>query len=122
MEWGKFILNILIFSIIVLVMFNLLKKYVLWKVRVNRWIVLAIAILIMFLPALLRVNLQTGIPANIQAGFFVVFFLWFLELSGFTGFTKGFGKTLNPDKIKEKDKFVIRPKAKPNRVKNIQKK
>lgn len=82
---------------------------------------MAISIIIIFLPALLRLNLQASILSAIQSGLFVIFFLWFLDLSGFTGFKK-LSKTSNSGKIKAKDNIIIRPKAKPNRVKNIQKK
>ena len=106
MEWVKLIISVIVFSIVILVLYNLLKTYVLSKINANKWIVLAAAILIFFLPPFLKINMQSGIAVAIQSGIFVILFLWFMDLSGFGGRT-----------IKKKEKIVIRPKAKPNRVK-----
>jgi predicted membrane channel-forming protein YqfA (hemolysin III family) len=114
-SWITLILSILLFTAVTIIVFNLLRIYVFTKVKVNKWIVLAIAVLIFFMPAFLGVNLQNGVVSAVQSGLFVIFFLWFMELSGFSnkGASKRFyGKNDKNDKIK------IRPKAKPNRVKN----
>ena len=79
------------------------RKYVFSKVRINKFIPLAIAIILlviqMFLPNIV-------ITMTILT---VTFFMWFLEIQATGG-----------PKKKEKE-IVIRPKAKPNRVKHLNK-
>ncbi|GIM30332.1 hypothetical protein CPJCM30710_29980 [Clostridium polyendosporum] len=93
------------FSIIVLVVFNLLKHFILSKLKVNKWIVLGAAIVFFFLPAFLT-QFQGYIIRLVMSSIFVILFLWFIDLAGYG--------------IKKKEKKIkIKPKAKPNRVKYI---
>lgn len=83
------------------------RKYVFSKVRVNKWIILAITI-ILFVAQILMT------PQNIWIRMLftlvvVWFFLWFMDIQSTGG-----------PKKKEK-KIEIRPKAKPNRVKHLKK-
>jgi len=120
------ILSIVAFSVIVLVLYNVLKAYVLFKVKVNKWIVLAAAVVLFIAPIIIWPNMPTYVSNYIVPGIFVVLFLWFMDLSGFMrnrniSKSKTNVTTTSAKKDKKKD-VVIRPKAKPNRVKNNQKK
>jgi hypothetical protein len=114
------ILSIVAFSVIVLVIYNVLKKYVLFKVKVSKWIVLAAAVVLFIGPIIIWPNMPTYVSNYIVPGIFVVLFLWFMDLSGFMrnrNISKSNVTTTTAKKDKKKD-VVIRPKAKPNRVKN----
>ena len=122
------ILSIVAFSVIVLVLYNVLKAYVLFKVKANKWIVLAAAVVLFIAPIIIWPNMPTYVSNYIVPGIFVVLFLWFMDLSGFMrnrnvikSNSKTNGTTTSAKKDKKKD-VVIRPKAKPNRVKNNLKK
>jgi CDP-diglyceride synthetase len=128
MKWGPWLLQIVVFAAVILVVYNVLKIYLFPKVKVNKWIVLALGIVTFFLPSVLA-----SVTGNTFAedswfmlgtsGLFMIFFLWFMDLSGFS--RKGKTSTKNNKtsvsgferKKGEKD-IVIKPKAKPNRVKN----
>ena len=118
------ILSIVAFSVIVLVLYNVLKAYVLFKVKVNKWVVLASAVVLFIAPIVIWPDMPTYASNYIVPGVFVVLFLWFMDLSGFMrkrNVSKSNSKTnvttTSAKKDKKKD-VVIRPKAKPNRVKN----
>ena len=135
MDIFKSILSIVAFSAVVLVVYNLLKSYVLHKVNVNKWIVLAVSIVLFIVPAVLWPNMPRYIANYVIPAIFVILFLWFMDLSGFMknrNLSKAGSKTTSKTTTKpnivrtavKKDKkndVVIRPKAKPNRVKNNQK-
>lgn len=129
--WAKLILQMFIFAAVILVGYNLLKTYVLTKVKVNKWIILAVAVIMLILPNILAVAFGIKTQNNIflvyvPSALFIVFFLWFMDLSGWNnrrnasnrgnksngGTYVGYGK-----KGSSKD-VVIKPKAKPNRIKN----
>lgn len=111
MVWWKVLLYVIVFSVIMLMAYNMLNIFVFSKLKVNKWIVLVAAILVFFLPALLRVNLQGNLIATIlQSGIFVILFLWFMDISGFRG-----------RKTPKKENVIIKPKAKPNRIKRDKK-
>lgn len=132
MPFVKQLLIMIVFAIVLLVVYNVLKHYVLNKIKVSKWIVLALAIVVLFAPSILTalgVNLSANLTWQlIPSGLFIILFLWFMDLSGFinrkkpetskgskssSGTYVGYGKK----KDKKKD-VVIKPKAKPNRVKN----
>lgn len=101
------ILSFVIMLAVMIVAYALCRMYVFTKVRINKWIPLAIAI-ILFIIQLTVGN--TNKILNIGLSIFtVLFFLWFMEIL----------QTGGPKK-KEKE-IVIKPKAKPNRVKNRKK-
>jgi hypothetical protein len=105
MNWIGFIATLIGFGLLILIIYNLLRIFVLSKLNVNKWIVLAAAVLVFFLPALTGINMNTTIAALIQSGLFVILFLWFMDLSGFN------------NRRSKKKEVVIKPKAKPNRIK-----
>ncbi|MBE6051276.1 MAG: hypothetical protein E7214_11690 [Clostridium sp.] len=101
------LLNILLFVVMFVVLMAvlvLLKKYVFSKIRINKYIPLTIAIIGLIIQFVFKVgnNLAgMGLSAVI-----VIFFFWFLDIHQ-TGGPK-----------KQAKKIVMKPKAKPNRVKN----
>lgn len=113
------ILSIVAFSIVVLVVYNVLKIYVLHKIKVNKWVILGIAMVIFVVPMIIWPDMPKYVANYIIPGIFVFLFLWFMDLSGFikkkniapTNYSIGTKKD-------KKDDIVMRPKAKPNRVKN----
>ena len=113
--WLKFILEVIVFAIIILTVYNVLKKYVLSKVKANKWVILVIVLLVFTFPytfyVVTKKQLTTAIINYVQMPVFVIFFLWFMDLIGF-------GATRNVNRKDDKDNIVIKPKAKPNRVKN----
>lgn len=114
------VLSIVAFSIVVLVVYNVLRIYVLHKIKVNKWVILGIAMVIFVVPMIIWPDMPKYVANYIIPGIFVFLFLWFMDLSGFikkrnvstTNYT-----STNTKKDK-KDDIVMRPKAKPNRVKN----
>lgn len=98
------IATFILMLIVILAAYVFCKKFVFSKVRMNKWVPLSIAIVLfivqLFAPA---VNQYVRSGLSIVS---VLFFLWFMDIF----------QTGGPKK-KEKE-FVIKPKAKPNRVKN----
>ena len=135
MDILKSIFSIVAFSAIVLVVYNVLKSRVLHKVTVNKWIILVAAMVLFIVPVLIWPNMPKAISNYVIPAVFVILFLWFLDLSGFMkkrNLSKPSSKTTSKTTAKpnivradvKKDKkkdVVIRPKAKPNRVKNNEK-
>ena len=93
---------VLMFAIIVGV-YVLCKKFVFGKVKINKWIPLVIAI-VFFIAQILLGTTNKYLSSGLSI-FAVLFFLWFMDIT----------QTGGPKK-KEKQ-IVIKPKAKPNRVK-----
>ena len=91
---------------LMMLLFTLGKKYVFSKVRINKWIPLAISIVLFILQLFVR---KDNLWLNATFTLVVVwFFMWFIDIQSTGG-----------PKKKEK-KIEIRPKAKPNRVKHMQ--
>lgn len=92
---------------VVWVAFKFGRKYVFSNVKVNKWILLGIALSGLAAQALLK-----SVSPIINIGLTIVvvfFFMWFMDLQISGG-----------PKKKEKQ-VVIKPKAKPNRAKHINK-
>ncbi len=102
MSTAQWIIYTIVFSVVLFILYTILRVYVLHKLKVNRWIIFALAIIVFLVPSLL--SLQGLLWVSIQSGFFVLLFLWFVDLTKI-------------QKIKDKQ-IKIKPKAKPNRVKN----
>lgn len=117
------ILGIVVFSIVVLVLYNVVKTYLLTKVKINKWVVLGASMVIFVVPMIIWPNMPKFVANYVIPGLFVFLFLWFMDLSGFMK-KKNNSKTNTTSNYVKKDKkpdVVIRPKAKPNRAKNKQK-
>ena len=106
---GSIIFMIAYFAILIglmILLFTLGRKYVFSKVRINKWIPLAIALVLFVLQLFLgNQNLWISMVFTLVI---VWFFMWFIDIQSTGG-----------PKKKEK-KIEIRPKAKPNRVKHMQ--
>lgn len=101
------ILFYVVMLVIIFVLYAACRLYVFSKIRINKWIPLAISIVLFCCQLFLK-----GINGYLNAAITiatVLFLLWFMEIQ----------QTGGPKK-KEKP-IVIRPKAKPNRVKNNKK-
>ncbi|PWL55850.1 MAG: hypothetical protein DBY38_00360 [Clostridium cadaveris] len=112
---------IILYSIIVLGLYKVLSKFVLNKIKINKWIIFVLAIMVFLLPPFLFPNLPKIVLNFVFPGIFVILFLWFVDTAGWL---KRFDKPKETNNYyknsgkKKKDDIVIRPKAKPNRVKN----
>jgi hypothetical protein len=106
---GSILFTIAYFAItigLMILLFTLGRKYVFSKVRINKWIPLAISI-VLFVLQLFFGNQNQWI-SMVFTLVVVWFFMWFIDIQSTGG-----------PKKKEK-KIEIRPKAKPNRVKHMQ--
>jgi len=110
----------LAFAIVALVVYYVLKTYVLYKIKINKWVVLGIAIVFFIIPMLIWPTMPNYVAKYVIPGIFVIFALWFMDLSGFMKKNNSpkTNYTMSTSKKDKKDDIVIRPKAKPNRVKN----
>ena len=109
---ANFLGTLLYFLVLLAIVFGVMflgRKYVFSKVRINKYIPLGIAIVLfilqIFMPAILGKNIVW--VSFLLTILTVTFFLWFMDIV-----------TTGGPKQKEK-KIEIRPKAKPNRVKQI---
>lgn len=116
------ILGMFAFAIVALVIYWALKTYVLCKIKISKWVVLGIAVVIFVVPMLIWPTMPTYVSKYVIPGIFVIFALWFMDLAGLMK-KKDISKTnyTTTSKKSKKDNIVIRPKAKPNRVKNKKK-
>lgn len=81
----------------------LLKKYLFNKVRINKYIPLAGSIIVLIIQFIFKSN---NIIVTTAVTLLIVFlFAWFWDIQQTGG-------------VKKEKKIVIKPKAKPNRVKN----
>ncbi|MDS0524728.1 hypothetical protein NNC19_03485 [Clostridium sp. SHJSY1] len=99
------IIFLVIMFVIVMGIIALLKKFVFPKIRINKYIPLVIAIvglIVQWYGKFTNIYINVGIMILV-----VTFFSWYLDIQQ-TGGPKKSGK-----------KVVIKPKAKPNRIKNI---
>lgn len=83
------------------------KKFVFSKVRINKWIPLAISVVLLVAQFVMKIeNFYVNAGLTLVT---VAFFMWFIDI-----------QTTGGPKVIEK-KIVIKPKAKPNRVKHLKK-
>lgn len=110
-------LQIILLTVFVLIIFNVLKIFILPKVKINKWIVLALGFLTILIPviigSILKIDISGKFSGLLISSLSIIFFLWFIDLMGWTS-TPFFKKT---KESKIESKIVIRPKAKPNRIK-----
>lgn len=115
MDWVYLILKMLVLVIVVLIVYNFLKIYLLDKLKVNKWIVLALAVAVFIIPGLLgeNANMLGGWGQYLHSAVFVVLIMWFMDLVGLNKRRQSNNKYSKNDKNN-----VIKSKAKPSRVKN----
>ena len=121
MSTAMTILSIFAWSIVILVIYNVLKSYLLHKVKVNKWIILGLAMVVFIVPMLVWPTMPKYVANYIIPGIFVFLFLWFMDLSGFIkkkNITKTNYSGIASSKKDKKNDIVMRPKVKPNRIKN----
>ncbi|AGK98048.1 amino acid permease [Clostridium pasteurianum] len=113
-SWNTMI-PVIILIVILLAAYNMLKVFVFDKIRAvkwAKWVVLVITILLGALNAYAMNKFgETSWQYYICMGLFVIALFTFFDLLGF-------GKKRTDSKYNKKDDVVIRPKAKPNRVKD----
>lgn len=104
--------TLLYFVVLLVIIFGIMflgNKFIFSKVRINKYILLGIAIatliLQMFMPVILGKNIFW--VSFLLTIITLTFFIWFMNI-----------QTTGGPKKKEK-KIEIRPKAKPNRVKHL---
>lgn len=116
MQFVYFAGEILLATFILIVGYNYLSRYVFSKLKVNKWLILVIGVLILAVPYLpfWNINLNNTYYSFIFSIVAAMFFLWFLDLMGWTK------KAVNQKSTKKND-IIIKPKAKPNRVKKDKK-
>ncbi|EOU2057665.1 hypothetical protein C4D24_00890 [Clostridium perfringens] len=97
------ILQIILLAVVIFGGFSLLSRFVFNKVKINKWIILVAAIIIFLIPMFIHMNQWIMLAISAVA---TILFLWFLDI-----LRNGYPK------LKKEKKVVIKPKAKPNRVK-----
>lgn len=102
----KAFVPMLIMIIVILVVYNVLKAYLLESIKVNKWIVLTAGLAVTLVPALIWPEIQKTFWYYIQTAISLILFLWFMDLAGWS-------KRAVSNNEKNK---VIRSKAKPNRI------
>ena len=118
-SWSKSILEMLLFFLVILLIYYGIKKTILDKVKINKWVVLAIALIFLLVPSFLGVDQKNPLWVFGPSGVFFLLFLWFLDLSGWSKRKTAENTSTNTYYKKGNKKDIkIRPKAKPNRVKN----
>ncbi len=119
MDWVSLILKMLGLVIVVVVVYNILKVYVLDKIKINKWVVFALAVLFFILPGFFVSNNEV-LGTWVQYVFsviFVILFMWFLDLAGWTSKSRGGNTTSKKNTKNTTNKYVQnKPKAKPSRV------
>lgn len=103
-----YIIGAIVFVIVVFITFSLLGRYVFNKVRVNKWIILAVAI-ISFIATFFIPDFNFVVALAIQVILIyicVISILWFIDVN-----KNGYPR------LKKEKKIVIKSKAKPNRAK-----
>lgn len=105
----------IILIVIILGIYNVLKIYVFEKLRAvkwAKWAVLALTVLLAVLNGYIASKFgQSSWQYYFCMGLFVMGFFSFLDLLGF-------GRRSGKSTYNKKDDITIKPKAKPNRVKN----
>ncbi len=103
MAFFKQVLIIFIIAIISLIVYNLIKKFILTKLRPNKWITLSLVVLVFFTPVFLPQVYQSFVGTAI---FFVL--ITILALT--------YVDTVKLEKAEKNKPIVGKPKAKPNRA------
>ncbi|GAA0178563.1 hypothetical protein SH2C18_15950 [Clostridium sediminicola] len=115
MEWVYLVLKMLVLVIVILIVYNFMKVYLLDKVKINKWIVLALAVITFIAPVFFgeKSNMLGSWWQYLHSAIFVMLFLWYMDLAGFNKRTKSNNRYSKNDK-----NTVIKSKAKPSRIKN----
>ncbi|KEH97417.1 hypothetical protein [Clostridium botulinum] len=110
MEFLKVLLPMFLVVIVILIVYNVLKIYLLDNIKINKWVVLIITAVVFVVPNLLwGKKIQGSMWQYVHTGVFLILFLWFLDVAGLNSRSK-------INKREELNKGTIRAKAKPSRV------
>lgn len=109
----SYFLTLILFTVLALIVYNILNMFILTKYNPNKWIILGIAIAVLIIPTAINVANHTAFTGTIwnyvQSSIVIVFALWFFDLQRF-------------GEKKVAKKITIKAKAKPNRLKTFNKK
>lgn len=82
--WLTVLLQVAFFAVIMFVVYKQLKERLLYKYNPNKWIVLAAAGVVFFLPMLasqvLNYNVSGTVWQYLDSAVFIVLFLWFVDI------------------------------------------
>ncbi|WP_139904639.1 hypothetical protein [Clostridium thermarum] len=98
------ILLLIVLALVTLIVYNLLKIFVLDKLNINKWLIFALGVLLIMLSSYCMGKVPQ-ILSFVLISISVIPFLWFFNV-------------ISTDKVEKKKQIKIKPKAKPNRVKN----
>lgn len=113
MNWNN-LLVIFVLSVVIFALYTMANMYFLSKIKINKWLVLAIAFAFLIIGVILPAYSTNQILNYIPTGIFVFLFLWYADLSGLS--------KVGAPKPKVENKTTIRPKAKPNKLKYVDEK
>lgn len=118
--WLVFIFEIILMTIVVFFAYSLLRQYVFSRIKVNKWVIICIAVVAFLIPLVLQVIgvKLTSTLIYIQSGIYVIIFLWLFDTLGWGRRPVQTKNTNIKNANSKKDNIVIRSKAKPNRLKN----
>lgn len=105
MPFLKQLIVILVVAIVALIIYNFIKPFILHKLKPNKWVILALIVILFAAPILLPQVYGNIITASI---FFLL--ITILALS--------YVDTLKLERFEKNKPVVGKPKAKPNRAKN----
>lgn len=113
MNWSN-LLIVFAISIGIFIVYSLANLYFLSKIKLNKWVVLVIGLVFLFIGLIIPAYTDNLLLNYIPTGIFVFFFLWYADLSGLS--------KIGAPKEKTSNTQVIKPKAKPNKLKYVDEK
>lgn len=113
MNWSN-LLIVFAISIGIFIVYSLANLYFLSKIKLNKWVVLVIGLVFLFIGLIIPAYTDNLLLNYIPTGIFVFFFLWYADLSGLS--------KIGAPKEKASNTQVIKPKAKPNKLKYVDEK
>lgn len=108
MNWNN-LLMVFALSIGIFIVYTMANLYFLSKIKINKWLVLVIGLVFLFIGLIIPAYTDNMFLNYLPTGIFVFFFLWYADLSGLS--------KVGVPKEKSKNTQVIKPKAKPNKLK-----
>jgi len=113
LNWTN-LLIVFALSIAIFILYSLANMYFLHKLKVSKWLVLILGLVFLFVGLIMPIYTENIVLQYLPTGFFVFLFLWYADLSGLS--------RIGVPKDKNKNQPVIKPKAKPNKLKYIDEK
>lgn len=101
-------------SIGIFIVYSMANLYFLSKVKANKWLVLIAGLVFLFIGLIVPAYTDNVFLNYLPTGIFVFLFLWYADLSGLSKIGVPKEKTANTQ--------VIKPKAKPNKLKYVDEK